>query len=111
MYYAEEQTVRDEVNQAIEQLEQSDQEHPALEALRRAQHTLNSNTAFFVVTHVAREDIKSQMGLTEEQSATITDADMAYVASKLGDALMHSYWDALEIVVQHHLNFAEASEE
>ena len=52
----------------------------------------------FGVNSVCREDLKDY--LTDEQISNLTDEDMKYIASKMGDIMQEDYWNALEVAVE-----------
>ena len=59
-------------------------------------------TEFFEVTSVSREDIRGQMPeISAEIVDGITDSEMGWIASKMGDAYCSGgYWSDLEFFVE-----------
>lgn len=52
----------------------------------------------FEVKGVCREDLVDY--IDKEKALKITDAQMEYIANKMGDALQETYWIALETILE-----------
>jgi hypothetical protein len=64
---------------------------------------------FFGVVFVSREDLKVALENADRQDLAakvdkLTDADMNYIAAKMGDAIIeNAYWDICEVVAEESI--------
>jgi hypothetical protein len=60
------------------------------------------------VSWIAKEDLRSVRPELADQIKTLSAAQMAYIADKVGDALQDTYWIAVEIVLDRYFADTEA---
>ena len=79
----------------LEELTLPDEAAGPMDALREV---LDAEQGWFPITHLHREDLtREQVGLTPKQAYRMTDADMRWIARKMGDAYTGygDFWDDL----------------
>lgn len=60
----------------------------------------NSLLKPFPITSVCRQDI-IDAGYSKEEVEKLTDSDMEFIASKIEDGVMESFWIALDIIMEN----------
>ncbi len=70
------------------------------------EHEFDDSPSYPVVG-VSKEDLLSARPDFEAQIAALTEGDMERIADKLGDALMDTYWLALDIIFDGSLPVTE----
>ncbi|MHB8624674.1 MAG: hypothetical protein ACYDBJ_18155 [Aggregatilineales bacterium] len=57
------------------------------------------------------DDLLAYCPAAAESITQLTETDLEYIASKVGDALQESYWTALESVLTSYLNISECGDD
>ena len=53
----------------------------------------------FPITRICRQDLIIA-GYNEKEVLELDDAEMSYIAEKIGDGVMNEFWTALDIVME-----------